>query len=51
MEGGAPGATGENYAEFPDGRRVRLAGNDEVALPAGSVFEIRTPGGGGWGEA
>ncbi len=47
-KGGAPGALGENIAEWPDGRREVLAGNAEVALPAGGVFEIRTPGGGGW---
>lgn len=49
--GGAPGATGENRVIWPDGRTERLAGNDERTLPAGSVFEMRTPGGGGWGEA
>jgi 5-oxoprolinase (ATP-hydrolysing) len=49
MEGGAAGALGENIAELPDGRREVLGGNAEVALPAGGVFEMRTPGGGGWG--
>ncbi|KAJ56263.1 5-oxoprolinase [Actibacterium mucosum KCTC 23349] len=47
--GGAPGATGENWAEYPDGLRERREGNDEVELPAGGLFELRTPGGGGWG--
>ncbi len=47
--GGGPGALGENLVEWPDGRREPLGGNAEVALPAGGVFEIRTPGGGGWG--
>jgi 5-oxoprolinase (ATP-hydrolysing) len=51
MDGGAPGALGENIAEWPDGRRAVLGGNAEVALPAGAVFEMRTPGGGGWGRA
>lgn len=51
VEGGAPGATGVNAAELPDGRRVMLAGNDEIDLPANSLFEMRTPGGGGWGRA
>jgi 5-oxoprolinase (ATP-hydrolysing) len=48
--GGPPGALGENIAEWPDGQRVVLAGNAEVSLPAGGAFEIRTPGGGGWGN-
>lgn len=48
--GGDDGALGEDWAEFPDGSRRRLKGNDEVDLPAGGVFEMRTPGGGGWGK-
>jgi 5-oxoprolinase (ATP-hydrolysing) len=49
-EGGGPGAVGENRAEFPDGRVVALGGNAEIDLPAGAVFEMRPPGGGGWGR-
>ncbi len=48
-EGGAPGRTGENWAELPDGTRREMAGNDEIDLPAGAVFGMATPGGGGWG--
>ena len=47
--GGGAGATGENLVHWPDGRVERLNGNDERDLPAGAVFEMRTPGGGGWG--
>jgi 5-oxoprolinase (ATP-hydrolysing) len=47
--GGGAGATGENWAELPDGRQVALQGNDEIDLPAGSIFGLETPGGGGWG--
>lgn len=47
--GGAPGAVGENLVQWTDGRIERLEGNDERDLPPGSVFEMRTPGGGGWG--
>jgi 5-oxoprolinase (ATP-hydrolysing) len=47
--GGGPGAVGENWVDWPDGRRERLEGNAERDLPAGAVFEMRTPGGGGWG--
>jgi 5-oxoprolinase (ATP-hydrolysing) len=48
-DGGAPGALGENRVRWPDGRVERLEGNDERDLPADAVFEMRTPGGGGWG--
>jgi len=51
LNGGAAGALGENIAEGPDGRREKKGGNAEVALPAGGVFEMHTPGGGGWGTA
>ncbi len=50
VDGGQPGGLGENIAEYPDGRREVLGGNAEIALPAGGLFEMRTPGGGGWGE-
>jgi len=36
---------------WPDGRVEDLGGNDERNLPAGAVFEMLTPGGGGWGTA
>jgi 5-oxoprolinase (ATP-hydrolysing) len=49
VAGGKPGALGENLVHWPDGRTDRLAGNDECNLPAGAIFEMRTPGGGGWG--
>jgi len=47
--GGKDGALGEDWAVFPNGERRRLKGNDEVDLPSGGVFEMYTPGGGGWG--
>ena len=50
-EGGGPGAVGENLVHWPDGRVERLQGNDERELPEGAVFEMLTPGGGGWGQA
>ncbi|MDT0684459.1 hydantoinase B/oxoprolinase family protein [Roseicyclus sp. F158] len=49
-EGGAPGACGRNAVEMPDGSVRELAGNDRADLPAGAVFVMETPGGGGWGE-
>ena len=50
VNGGQGGKTGENWAELPDGTRVDLKGNDEIDLPAGSVFGLGSPGGGGWGS-
>ena len=50
VAGGDNGATGQNWAELPDGSRVELNGNDEIDLPAGSIFGLATPGGGGWGS-
>jgi 5-oxoprolinase (ATP-hydrolysing) len=47
--GGKPGLVGDNLVHWPDGRTERLHGNDERDLPPGAVFEMRTPGGGGWG--
>jgi len=47
--GGGPGAVGENRVIWPDGRVEALPGNAERDLPPGAVFEMLTPGGGGWG--
>ncbi|MEM9551353.1 MAG: hydantoinase B/oxoprolinase family protein [Pseudomonadota bacterium] len=49
-DGGQPGSVGQNWAEWPDGTRREFSGNDEVDLPAGAVFGMETPGGGGWGS-
>ncbi|MHA7850880.1 hydantoinase B/oxoprolinase family protein [Roseovarius sp.] len=48
-DGGAPGATGRNWVEWPDGTTLEMQGNDEIDLPAGAAFCMATPGGGGWG--
>ncbi len=50
VDGGGDGAVGLNWAEMPDGSRIDLQGNAEIDLPAGAVFGMATPGGGGWGE-
>ncbi len=47
--GGAPGQVGRNWAELPGGEIREMASNDEIDLPAGAVFGMDTPGGGGWG--
>jgi 5-oxoprolinase (ATP-hydrolysing) len=49
LEGGAPGACGEQYIERADGRLEPLPGRAEVELTAGDAFVIATPGGGGYG--
>ncbi len=49
MAGGEPGAVGHNVVIRADGSRVELAGADRAQLGAGDVFEVHTPGGGGYG--
>lgn len=49
MAGGEDGAAGLNRIIRADGRQQPFAGNDESRLEAGDMFEILTPGGGGWG--
>jgi 5-oxoprolinase (ATP-hydrolysing) len=49
--GGQDGACGQNRVIWPDGREEVLEGNDERLLPAGAVFEMLTPGGGGYGPS
>jgi len=51
LEGGEPGAAGENWL-LPDGyegRAERLADKCTIRLQAGDVLRMLTPGGGGWG--
>ena len=49
LDGGGPGAVGENIVERADGRVERLEANDQADLAAGDIFVLRTPGGGGCG--
>ncbi len=48
--GGADGARGENVL-LRHGSEEPLAGKGTLRLERGAVLSIRTPGGGGWGEA
>jgi N-methylhydantoinase B/oxoprolinase/acetone carboxylase alpha subunit len=51
LEGGAPGATGENWL-LPDGEQSkaeRLPDKCTIHVQAGDVIRLLTPGGGGWG--
>jgi 5-oxoprolinase (ATP-hydrolysing) len=49
LQGGSPGRTGCNRVERADGRVENLGSKAEVAMQAGDVFVIETPGGGGFG--
>ena len=49
LAGGSEGATGINRVIRASGAIDDLPGNAQVAVTAGDVFEIHTPGGGGWG--
>ncbi len=49
--GGGDGAIGENRVIRTSGDVIPLAGNDVCELHAGDIFDMKTPGGGGWGEA
>ncbi|KAK9498449.1 hypothetical protein O3M35_003084 [Rhynocoris fuscipes] len=49
LEGGKPGAKGLNLLSKRDGRTVYLGSKTAVAVEAGDIFKLYTPGGGGWG--
>jgi len=49
MAGGNPGALGRHWIEHADGSGTPMRGCDSVAVAAGDVFVIETPGGGGYG--
>jgi 5-oxoprolinase (ATP-hydrolysing) len=51
LEGGGPGALGENLLRRRDGATERLPGIAERTVAAGDMLELRTPGGGGFGAA
>ncbi|MDB5848409.1 MAG: 5-oxoprolinase [Rhodoferax sp.] len=50
MAGGGAGAVGINRVLRADGRVEELAHIGQVEMLAGDIFEIHTPGGGGYGE-
>ena len=51
LHGGQPGAVGRNWVERADGAREEFGATKEVALQAGDLFVIQTPGAGGYGVA
>src|SRR5712692_1939928 len=50
MAAGEPGALGRHWVEHADGSVTPMRGCDSVAVAAGDVFVIETPGGGGYGS-
>ena len=51
MAGGAPGRVGKNVVLRSDGRIEALGHIGQVNMQPGDIFEIYTPGGGGFGVA
>jgi 5-oxoprolinase (ATP-hydrolysing) len=51
LEGGQPGKAGENHVERADGTIERFGATHRIEVGPGDVFEIATPGGGGFGKA
>ena len=49
VEGGCPGATGENWLIDQSGIRTKLESFEQIDVGVGEAIEIRTPGGGGFG--
>ena len=50
-QGGEPGACGKNGVIRADGTIEMLEGNAQVELSPGDTFVMKTPGGGGFGQA
>jgi 5-oxoprolinase (ATP-hydrolysing) len=51
VAGGEPGQVGRNWVERSHGTTEPLGSRAEVAMQAGDIFGIETPGGGGYGSA
>jgi len=51
LDGGQPGELGINRVVRADGRVEKLGHIGSVEMQPGDVFEIWTPGGGGYGQA
>jgi 5-oxoprolinase (ATP-hydrolysing) len=49
LDGGQPGQAGENHVERADGTIERFGATHRIEVSPGDVFEIATPGGGGFG--
>lgn len=51
MAGGQAGKCGLNLLIKKDGRVINLGGKTAVDVQAGDMFSMKTPGGGGFGNA
>jgi len=51
LYGGKKGAKGEYYIIKPNGKRIKLKSKCTVKIQKGDIFVVRTPGGGGYGNA
>ncbi|MGO1120188.1 hydantoinase B/oxoprolinase family protein [Rhodovibrionaceae bacterium A322] len=51
LEGGESGALGRNRVYRTDGTVEELTATDKVEMKPGDVFQVDTPGGGGYGKA
>ncbi|MEB3162884.1 MAG: hydantoinase B/oxoprolinase family protein, partial [Prochlorothrix sp.] len=51
LAGGQPGAVGVNRLDRADGSQEVLAGTVTIAVEAGDILTIETPGGGGFGQS
>jgi 5-oxoprolinase (ATP-hydrolysing) len=51
MAGGQPGQVGQNVVVRSDGQIETLGHIGQADMLPGDVFEIHTPGGGGFGQA
>ena len=51
LAGGQPGAVGVNRLDRADGSQEVLAGTATIAVEAGDILTIETPGGGGFGQS
>ena len=50
IEGGTNASKGANIYTYPCGRQVNIGGKSTFEAVPGSVFTIKTPGGGGYGK-
>jgi 5-oxoprolinase (ATP-hydrolysing) len=50
LNGGGPGARGLNLLIRADGRTINLGPKNAVTIQPGDVFQLHTPGGGGYGD-
>ncbi len=50
LAGGGEGRANAGRLRYPDGTTAAIAKATDLPLPAGTVFEVRGGGGGGWGD-